>query len=334
LGAVLTLALGTMCPDGKSECNPGNCVGGVAECCSDGSVCPGHTCAKCECPSCGGDGHDKNYDAASQLTVCPGDGPKDYCQPDLCVGGTAMCCPKTGKVCPASTCATCDCFDCETTDADGEAKTIPHSSAGWNDASRLSTCHGSAATCDPDNCMNGIAECCADGSVCPGHVCEKCQCSGNCTSTPRTHALAPKPVPKSSGGGGGGGSSGPNPLPAAQLKTTDQCFMCDYCSSTRCMHCTFCDGKKIAAKFNVTYVPMLASARGGSSLPAPFGRGFDIIIACAALSTAVALSVWAVKARRSRKASDDLDAALLANAHAGGVAETEAEAITRRLIEA
>lgn len=75
----------------------------VAECCPGGAVCPGHTCAKCECADCGLAGHAKDYNAASLLTKCPGP-LGTFCQPNLCVGGTAMCCPDTGKVCPGTTC--------------------------------------------------------------------------------------------------------------------------------------------------------------------------------------------------------------------------------------
>lgn len=147
----------------------------VAECCADGSVCPGHTCAKCECADCGKGGHDKDYNAASLLTTCegsPGAAPA-FCQPNLCIGGTAMCCP-SGKVCPGSTCAKCDCGDCTMTNADGSTSSIAHSGdAAYDDSSRLSTCTNSAATCDPDKCIDDIAECCSDGTVCPGHTCAK-----------------------------------------------------------------------------------------------------------------------------------------------------------------
>lgn len=144
----------------------------VAECCADGSVCPGHTCAKCECSDCGAGGHGKDYNAASQLTKCEGSA-NAFCQPDLCIGGTAMCCP-SGKVCPGSTCDKCDCADCSMTDKNGVTTTIAHSGdAAYDDLSRLSTCTNSAATCDPDKCIDDIAECCADGTVCPGHTCGK-----------------------------------------------------------------------------------------------------------------------------------------------------------------
>jgi hypothetical protein len=75
----------------------------------------------------------------------------------------------------------CECFDC----TDGERE-IPRA-GGWDDAARLSVCADGGSRCDPDQCMDDIAECCADGKVCPGHSCAK-WCAA---ARARAHARTP-----------------------------------------------------------------------------------------------------------------------------------------------
>jgi len=162
------------CPGSDVVCDPHNCVDDIAECCPDGSVCPGSTCSKCQCPKCPfSDKEGKSsVPLPPPLPKCPGvDVP---CQPDLCLNDIAMCCPD-GSVCPNSTCSKCNCPNCNMADGSGGFKSIPRIDG-------LAKCLFSDATCNPNVCEGDAAQCCPDGYACPGHTCDKCYCE-HCNTT-------------------------------------------------------------------------------------------------------------------------------------------------------